>query len=66
VCQFRVGSFAFNLSRVTFETSKLYYNGKEDNTVLDYSVKIGNMNENEKIYVWSKIFISKTFFPAMK
>ena len=52
VCHLRVGSFAFNLTQMTFKAQKLYYNGKADNTVLDYSVQLLDLGEKEKHYVW--------------
>ena len=52
VCHLRVGSFMFNLTQMTFTANKLYYNGKEDNTVLDYGVQLLDLGESEKLYVW--------------
>ena len=42
----------FNLTQMTFTANKLYYNGKEDNTVLDYGVQLLDLGESEKLYVW--------------
>ena len=40
VCQFRVASFAFNRTMITFKVQKLYYDETAENTILDYTVQV--------------------------
>ena len=54
ICKFRLGSFAFNRTQLSFTTKKLYYNGNEHNTVLDYSVFISHLKDEDKFYNWEE------------
>ena len=51
-CKFRLGSFTFNQSQLSFTSEKLLFKKKVHNTVLDYSVKISELKEEDKIYNW--------------
>ena len=48
VCKFRIGSFAFNTTKITFTVFKLFYDDKAENTVLDYTVQVLELSEDEQ------------------
>jgi hypothetical protein len=58
ICKFRIGSFAYDISKMTYSTRKLTYASLASNTILDYSVEILPLDErdNTSIREEKKVF----------
>jgi len=47
ICKFRIGSFAYDVNKMTFKTKRLTYDATAYNTILDYSVEILPLDEKD-------------------
>ena len=47
ICKFRIGSFAYDVNKMTFKTKRLTYDASAYNTILDYSVEILPLDEKD-------------------
>ena len=54
-CKFRLGSFAIDKTKMTFQTKKLFYDRTALYSVLDYSVDILPLDEKDGFYMWDDI-----------
>ncbi len=48
VCKFRVGSTNLNIERMYFKPTDITYDQSKRNTILDYSVDLGNLQEKDR------------------
>lgn len=55
VCQFQVGSYAYDDKKMTFKADRLLYNKSKQTTVLDYNVDISPLKPKDTFYVWQDI-----------
>ena len=55
VCKFKVGSYAYDENKMKFKTNLLQYNDKLRNTILDYSVQILPLKEEDSLFIWQDI-----------
>ncbi len=49
ICKFRVGSTNLNMERMLFAPTGITYDEAKRNTILDYSVDLGNIHEKDRL-----------------
>ena len=54
ICKFMVGSTSYDDTRMTFSNKILSYDPTIGNTLLDYQVKIHDLQEKDKTYVYGE------------
>ncbi|XP_023343176.1 gamma-aminobutyric acid receptor subunit pi [Eurytemora carolleeae] len=55
ICKFKVGSYAYDEAKMQFSTSLLSYDDTIRNTILDYTVVLNPLGEDDKLFVWQSI-----------
>ena len=54
ICKFMVGSTNYDDTRMTFANEKLTYNPEDGNTILDYQVKVNDLQPKDKILAYGE------------
>ena len=52
VCKFRVGSTSLDITRMKFDETKISYDERKRNTILDYTLEIGQLSEKDRILIY--------------
>ena len=55
MCKFKVGSYAYDETKMTFNASLLSYDDSLRNTILDYNIKLDPLKEEDALFVWQSI-----------
>ena len=55
VCKFKVGSYAYDENKMKFAANLLQYNDDLRNTILDYSVQILPLKDEDSLFIWQDI-----------
>ena len=55
VCKFTMASYAYGLDKMQYSTNLITYNDSERNTILDYSIDIIPLEEQDTIFHWLDI-----------
>ena len=52
ICKFMVGSSNYDDTRMTFTNEKISYDASAGNTILDYQVKVKDLQKKDKTLKW--------------
>ena len=55
LCKFKVGSYAYDNTKMKFSASLLSYDDSLRNTILDYNIKLNPLKSEDSLFVWQSI-----------